>query len=33
MSIDELCAAYNNEDVHTEHVTALALQLFDHTRA
>ena len=33
LSIDELCAAYNNEDVHTEHVTALALQLFDHTRA
>jgi CHAD domain-containing protein len=33
LSIDELCAAYNNEDVHTEHVTALALHLFDHTRA
>jgi CHAD domain-containing protein len=32
-SIDELCAAYDNEDVHTEHVTALALRLFDHTRA
>jgi len=33
LSIDELCAAYDNEDVHTEHVTALALKLFDHTRA
>jgi len=33
LSIDELCAAYDNEDVHTEHVTALALRLFDHTRA
>jgi exopolyphosphatase/guanosine-5'-triphosphate,3'-diphosphate pyrophosphatase len=32
-TIDELCAAYDNEDVHTEHVTALALWLFDHTRA
>lgn len=32
LTIDELCAAYNNEDVHTEHVTALALRLFDHTR-
>jgi CHAD domain-containing protein len=33
LSIDELCAACNNEDMHTEHVTALALQLFDRTRA
>jgi len=33
LSIDELCATYHNEDVHTEHVTALALQLFDRTRA
>lgn len=33
LSIDELCAAYDNEDAHTEHVTALALRLFDHTRA
>ena len=33
LSIDELCATYHNEDVHTEHVTALALHLFDHTRA
>jgi exopolyphosphatase/guanosine-5'-triphosphate,3'-diphosphate pyrophosphatase len=32
LSIDELCAAYDNEDVHTEHVTALALRLFDRTR-
>jgi CHAD domain-containing protein len=32
-SVEELCAAYDNEDVHTEHVTALALRLFDHTRA
>jgi CHAD domain-containing protein len=33
LSVDELCAAYHNEDVHTEHVTALALRLFDCTRA
>ena len=33
LTIDELCAAYDNEDVHTEHVTALALRLFDQTRA
>jgi CHAD domain-containing protein/HD superfamily phosphodiesterase len=33
LTIDELCAAYDNEDVHTQHVTELALQLFDHTRA
>ncbi len=33
MTIDELCAAYDNEDVHSEHVTALALRLFDQTRA
>src|ERR1017187_9741855 len=32
LSVDELCAAYGNEDVHTEHVTALALCLFDRTR-
>ena len=31
-SIDELCASYDNEDVHTGHVTSLALQLFDQTR-
>jgi len=31
-SIDELCAKYHNENVHTEHVTALALQLLDGTR-
>jgi CHAD domain-containing protein len=30
--VDELCARYDNEDVHTEHVTALALRLFDLTR-
>jgi CHAD domain-containing protein len=33
LSIDELCSSYENEDVHTEHVTALALDLFDRTRA
>jgi len=33
LTIDELCAACDNEDAHTEHVTGLALQLFDHTRA
>ncbi len=33
LGIDEVCAAYDNEDVHSEHVTALALRLFDHTRA
>jgi len=33
LSIQELCSSYENEDVHTEHVTALALQLFDRTRA
>ena len=32
-SVDELCATYDNEDVHTEHVTALALYLFDRTHA
>jgi CHAD domain-containing protein len=32
-SIDELCARYRNENAHTEHVAALALQLFDATRA
>ena len=29
----ELCSSYENEDVHTEHVTSLALHLFDRTRA
>jgi len=33
LSVEELCAKYDNEDVHTEHVTALALQLFDLLRA
>jgi CHAD domain-containing protein len=33
LSIDELCVACDNEDVHTEHVTMLALWLFDHTRS
>ena len=33
LSIDELCSSYENEDVHTEHVTALALHLFDRARA
>jgi len=33
LSIDELCAAHDNEDVHTEHVTALALRLFDRARS
>ena len=32
-TIAELCAKYHNESVHTEHVTALALKLFDKTRA
>jgi CHAD domain-containing protein len=32
LSVDQLCAAYDNEDVHTEHVTSLALHLFDRTR-
>jgi CHAD domain-containing protein len=32
LSIEELCSSYENEDVHTEHVTALALRLFDRTR-
>ena len=32
LSVDELCAVYDNEDVHTEHVAALALCLFDRTR-
>jgi len=31
-SIRELCGRYRNEDVHTEHVTRLALLLFDRTR-
>jgi CHAD domain-containing protein len=31
LTVDELCAKYDNECVHTEHVTALALQLFDRT--
>jgi len=29
LSIDELCAAHENEDIHTEWVTSLALTLFD----
>ena len=33
LSMEELCSGYENEDVHTEHVTALALHLFDRTRA
>ena len=32
LSIKELCSSYENEDVHTEYVTALALHLFDRTR-
>jgi CHAD domain-containing protein len=32
-TIAELCRKYHNESVHTEHVTALALKLFDKTRA
>ncbi len=32
LSLDQLCAKYDNEDIHTEHVTALAVQLFDATR-
>ena len=32
-TIAELCRKYHNESVHTEHVTALALSLFDKTRA
>lgn len=32
LSIEELCSSHENEDVHTEHVTALALELFDRTR-
>lgn len=31
-TLDELCEVYLNEDVHTEHVTRLALQLFDGVR-
>jgi CHAD domain-containing protein len=31
MNIDQLCARYGNENAHTEHVTRLALQLFDAT--
>jgi CHAD domain-containing protein len=30
-SVEQLCARYENENVHTEHVTRLALQLFDAT--
>ena len=33
LTIEELCSSYENEDAHTEHVTALALDLFDRTRA
>ncbi len=32
LSVAELCAKYGNEDAHANHVTALALQLFDATR-
>jgi CHAD domain-containing protein len=32
LTVDGLCAAHANEDVHTEHVAALALCLFDRTR-
>src|SRR5262245_58653619 len=32
LSVEELCAKYDNEGVHTEYVTALALRLFDLTR-
>ncbi len=31
-SIEDFCRKYRNEDIHTEHVTALALRLFDETR-
>ena len=31
-TVDELCEVYLNEDVHTDHVTRLALQLFDGIR-
>jgi CHAD domain-containing protein len=33
LSVQELCSSYENEDVHTGHVTSLALHLFDRTRA
>lgn len=32
-TLDELCAAHRNEERHTRHVTALALRIFDATRA
>ena len=32
LSIDELCRKYHNEEIHTRHVTQLALQLFDTMR-
>ena len=32
LTVRELCRKYANEDAHTEHVTALALRLFDATR-
>ncbi len=32
LSIEELCNKYHNETVHTEHVAALALRLFDEMR-
>jgi CHAD domain-containing protein len=32
LTVEKLCRKYDNEDVHTEHVTALALRLFDATR-
>jgi CHAD domain-containing protein len=31
-SIEDFCRKYHNEDIHTEHVTGLALRLFDETR-
>lgn len=31
-TLDELCARHSNEERHTRHVTALALQIFDATR-
>lgn len=31
LSVEQLCARYENDDVHAEHVTRLALKLFDAT--
>jgi len=31
--IEDLCSRHSNEDIHTEHVAALAVQLFDATHA